>query len=351
MKQEPKATNVSHNSAFRVPHSAVFCTAAHLHIDRARGPAPHKPLLLLALADLAEHSQPGTKNKEPRTYPLCAPAPPREESQPRTKNYEPRTLPEVLPLTPELAFRFLSFWSIVAARRPQRPDIRLPFYHMVSDGLWTPLDAAGNPTTDRRHVSAVRLDPDFHTCLFDPAARAELRRVLIATYFEPGERLALYDLVGIPVPPADAVKEDAARYATTRQSGREARFRLTVVPAYNYTCALTGYRLTTIDAGSIVEAAHIHEFADSRNNDPRNGLALSRNAHWTFDAGLWSLTDTCHVLVAADRFAEAGPDAYHLKRMADARLHLPADPTFHPDPSHLAWHRRKHRFEPGTPKA
>ena len=37
-----------------------------------------------------------------------------------------------------------------------------------------------------------------------------------------------------------------------RQQGREARFRLTVVAAYNYAGALTNYRLTTIDAGSIV---------------------------------------------------------------------------------------------------
>lgn len=293
-------------------HTHWLQTAAHLHIDRARGPAPHKPLLLLTVADLAE------------------------------QDHLPTTL---LPLTPELAFRFLTFWSIVAARRPQRPDIRLPFYHMHSDDCWVPLDAQGHPTTDRRNVPAVRLDPGFHACLLDPAARIELRRVLIATYFDPDERLALYDLVGMPVPPADAVKEDAARYAATRQSGREARFRLTVVPAYNYTCALTGYRLTTIDAGSIVEAAHIHEFADSRNNDPRNGLALSQNAHWAFDAGLWSLTDTYHVLVAAHRFDEAGPTVYHLKTMTGNRIHVPAASILHPDPCHLAWHRRKHGFE------
>jgi putative restriction endonuclease len=67
---------------------------------------------------------------------------------------------------------------------------------------------------------------------------------------------------------------------------REARFRRNVVAAYNYTCALTGYRLTTISAGCIVDAAHIHQFASSRNNDPRNGLALWKNAHWFFDTGL-----------------------------------------------------------------
>jgi hypothetical protein len=61
-----------------------------LRIDRARGdPAPHKPLLLLALCDLAEQG----------------------------------ALPHgAWPLSPELAFRFYTYWSIVAGRRPQRLD-------------------------------------------------------------------------------------------------------------------------------------------------------------------------------------------------------------------------------------
>ncbi len=35
-----------------------------------------------------------------------------------------------------------------------------------------------------------------------------------------------------------------------------------------------------------VGAAHIHRVADSGNNDPRNGSALCKNAHWMFDVGL-----------------------------------------------------------------
>ncbi len=75
-----------------------------LRIDRARGdPAPHKPLLLLVLCDLVEKA----------------------------------SLPhDVLPLSPELAFRLYRYWSIVASRRPQRPNIRLPFRHLSGDGIW-----------------------------------------------------------------------------------------------------------------------------------------------------------------------------------------------------------------------
>ena len=95
-------------------------------------------------------------------------------------------------------------------------------------------------------------------------------------------------MVGLPQPPADelAAEVSAAVAERSRGRGREGRFRVRVVAAYDYTCALTGYRLTTIAAGSIVDAAHIHQFADSRNNDVQNGLALSKNAHWLFDIGL-----------------------------------------------------------------
>ena len=99
-------------------------------------------------------------------------------------------------------------------------------------------------------------------------------------------------------PRADKLKEAGALYTAPVERGRDARFRIeVVVVAYKHTCALTGYRMTTLDMESIVDAAHIHEFSDSRNNDPRNGLALSKNAHWQFDRGLWSITDEYRVIV------------------------------------------------------
>jgi putative restriction endonuclease len=100
------------------------------------------------------------------------------------------------------------------------------------------------------------------------------------------------------------------------------------VAAYNYTCALTRYRLTTITGGSIVDAAHIHQLSDSRNNDPRNGLALCKNAHWLFDNGLWTLTDDYRVIVAEGRFAEDRPEEKQLQReFHGQKIHLPDNPA------------------------
>lgn len=285
--------------------------AANLRVDRKDNIAPHKPLLLLVVAGLADEGK------------LAQP---------------------VLPLTGELTFRFLTFWAAVAARRPQRPDIHLPFFHLHSDGCWTPLDDAGRPTTERRLAVVARFDAEFFASFHDPVFRKQLGRVLIARYFtDPGERATLYDLIGLPVPPDDVAKADAKLYQESRERGREARFRLTVVPAYNYTCALTGYRCVTVNSGSIVDAAHIHQFAGSRNNHPQNGIALSKNAHWMFDAGLWSLDENYRVIVAANRFDEAGDTMFLLKRIAGRQIQLPSKRDYWPEKTHLAWHR-EHKF-------
>jgi putative restriction endonuclease len=104
--------------------------------------------------------------------------------------------------------------------------------------------------------------------------------VLIETepYFLPEEKVALYSMLKLK-PSASEIREGETTYKTSVKTGRDARFRIEVVPlAYRHTCTLTGYRMTTLGMESIVDAAHIHEFRDSRNNDPRNGIALSKNA-------------------------------------------------------------------------
>ena len=286
---------------------------ADLNVYRARhGEAPHKPLLLLVLLELAERGELNSNT---------------------------------LRLTPELSFRFNTLWPIVAYRRTQQPDIRMPFHRLSRDGLWVPYTPDGALSPDQKLTSYVRLNDDFFRHTRDTEFRRRARRILIARWFNPAERNALYATFGMPVPSDDEVARDA-RFELPEdaiRTGREARFRFEVVPAYNYTCALTGYRISTIDKGSIVDAAHIHEFSDSRNNDPKNGMALCKNAHWMFDVGLWSVADDYRIVVAQDAFSEDSPDQKPLSEYHGSPLRLPKDAALWPDPRHLAWHR-KHKF-------
>ena len=285
-----------------------------LNVYKAKhGEAPHKALFLLALMDMIDAGEPVTERLE---------------------------------LTPELAFRFMALWPIVAYRRTQKPDIRMPFHHLSGDRLWQAHMATGDISPDKKATRYVEINPDFFAALHEKRFRRRARRILIARWFQPAERHAFYALYNIPIPTDDQIARDANFEVPNdaKTVGREARFRLDVVPAYDYTCALTGYRVTTVTAGSIVDAAHIHAFRDSRNNDPRNGIALCKNAHWLFDAGLWSIDDDYRIIVAQGRYHEASPDQKPLVAYHGRRIRLPANPDAWPDPRHLAWHR-KQRFK------
>jgi len=287
---------------------------ATLRIDRARGnPAPHKPLLLLVIMEMAEKGEIASRE---------------------------------VTLSPDLAFRFSVFWSVVAQRRKQSPEVRLPFHHLGSSGMWQPLTEDGEPSPDRKLTTRIRLDPSFFDCLANQRFRDQARRVLLETepYFRPEERAALYSMLQIK-PTAPEIHEDEKLYRESIQTGRDARFRIEVVVlAYKYTCALTGYRMTTLTMESIVDAAHIHEFRDSRNNDPCNGIALSKNAHWQFDRGLWSLNNDYRVLVNREKFIEEGVPGQRLADFEGRRIFLPSDPKYWPEYAYLDWHRKQHGF-------
>ena len=111
-----------------------------------------------------------------------------------------------------------------------------------------------------------------------------------------------------------------------RNNGASGPIRLNIVSLYNYTCALTGYRLLTVTSGSIIDAAHIHQFADSRNNDIRNGVALCKNAHWLFDNGLWTIADDYTVKVALGCFVEDSPDQKRPSDYHGQMIRLPGSP-------------------------
>src|SRR3954451_2239628 len=116
---------------------------ANLRVDRARGePAPHKPLLLMAVFDMMETGL----------------------------RMEP-----ILELTPELAFRFSVYGSVVAHRRSRALFVGFPFYHLSSDGFWVPLDEGKQPTTDRKRARYAVIDPTFLEVSGHPEFRKRAR--------------------------------------------------------------------------------------------------------------------------------------------------------------------------------
>lgn len=279
-----------------------------------RGLAPHKPLLLLCVIDMIEEGV------------LTTPW---------------------LPYSPELFFRFQCYWAIVYDRQQNRPDMRLPFHALGGerDGLWTRHTEDGAPSRSKETTRLCNLDSSLWDALADADFRRQARQRLISTYFTPAEQIALCVRLRLPEPTGAeiaAIKESADAYKASQKKGRDVRFRSEVLLNYRFTCALTGYMLTTTKE-NMVEAAHIHQHSLSGNDDPGNGLALTPNAHWLFDRGLWTAAEQKGdfvVLVALGHFTDSSPEGESLARHHRRPLFFHQDSRLRPDARHLAWHRR-----------
>ncbi len=293
----------------------------NLHVARTskRGPAPHKPLMLLTVIDLVDSGN---------------------------------IVDGWVPYDVRLVSRFRDYWELVLERQRNQPDIPMPFHALGSDRdrVWSRFTSDGQPSSAKATTRLCNLDPNLFACLLDAGFRRQARKTLVTIYFTPREQVMLCARLGLPVPRTAeirALREQAVEFKARQKKGRDSRFKSDVLGGYYFTCALTGYRLDT-DASYIVQAAHIQQHAVSGNDDPRNGLALTPDAHWMFDQGLWTAVprgDDLLVHVAVGRLSESSPHGRSLAAQDGRPLYFHEHARLRPAAEYFAWHSRKHRIE------
>ncbi len=263
-----------------------YATAfAKLRVNTARSSSPHKPCMLLAMLDLAEAGTLATNE---------------------------------IHYLPNLLERYDAYFDIVRSAT-DHANPYFPFFHLRGDNFWHLIPVTGRESqlavmhTARSHadiqenIDHVELDADLYRYVCDPSARAALRSALIERWFadkapELNRALALrseedaYELTlreGTPSP-----------YAVTQRVG-QAAFRNVVLQAYDYRCAATGWRLIVPGAWGLIDAAHLIPYAETQNNDPRNGMALTPTFHRALDQNLIA----------------PGPDLrWHVSRVIEPRI-------------------------------
>ncbi len=286
--------------------------------------APHKPLVLLSVLDrFAEGAVPAN----------------------------------LIEFDEDLIELFNIYWSIVEPPS-QRADIVKPLWHLQSDGFWHLLPRpsfeervrSGGAITSlgllRKAVFGARLDDELFRQMQEQGERELLRAALIGTYFEAAlqTRLAeqgivnqqafLYGQELVKRVKGKATKERATTYeAPARDQG----FRRTVTRLYEHRCALCGIRMRTPEGNTAVDAAHIIPWRVDQNDDPRNGLALCRLCHWTFDTGLLGVS-TRYVVRASPQLRTEYNLPAHLAALNGREMLKPADVDFWPADESLRWH-------------
>ncbi|KAA3440887.1 restriction endonuclease [Rufibacter hautae] len=289
------------------------------------GPAPHKPVLLLSIIEQFEKGE-IHKNK--------------------------------VFISPELVGVFKENFALLVTTG-HNSDFFLPFYYLTSEGFWFVKTLPGKELN--AHVKSFNvlnglvdfayLSEDLYTLLQAPETRNVLKSALLQRYFPASapqyqqakkyggylhnlEKYILNEDTAIYTPVQQPIPDEEQVFV------RGGLFKKLVPQVYNFTCCITGMRLSSLHGFSMIDACHIVPF--SRSNDDRvtNGLALCPNLHRAFDRGLITV-DTQLKVVVSPTIAEDEENAYALRKLEGKRLNLPFGAIHYPAPENLTWHREK----------
>lgn len=229
--------------------------------------------------------------------------------------------------SPGLLERYSHYFNAVRAPG-DHPNPYFPFFHLKGklrngeESFWhikplpgredfvRQMNTARSANDITNNISHVELDQELYELLKDSKEIDGLSDTLASHWFDrglsdlntvvaQGKQISAYEqrLRDLVVPSASEVSPP--------EYVRNPAFRRIVTDIYDYRCAATGLRLVLTDGTAMVEAAHIHPFSNSGDDDPRNGLALTPDMHWAMDA----------MLIAP------GPDyKWHVSKQLDHRI-------------------------------
>jgi putative restriction endonuclease len=299
------------------------------------GKAPHKPVMLLAVAEGFE------------------------------KGYLNR---QEIPITDELLASFYDIWKLLVTT-PHTPDFALPFFHLGSEksGIWklVPLPGCTIPVTKSNSIKSFRalrqtvqyalLSEELYRALMDAAQRQEIKNTLVEKYFPETAYLMSDNRVNryseevrkeiLYEPDVNYARNVVRHFERITTEEREQEmifrghiFRKSVLELYDFRCSVTGLKVEFQGNVTLVDACHIIPFHQSHDDTIGNGIALSPTFHRAFDSGLIGISDDYRVIVnrkVTDHSLSQGIAAYEGEKIL-----LPREERFWPSREKLREQRR-----------
>lgn len=213
-----------------------------------------------------------------------------------------------------------------------------PFWRLQQDGLWcvtadAPMQSRqSNTDPTLRELRAKNAIGHFPAELTRQLTRrptliGELALRVLSDHFPTSIHQDILDAVGLSIePPAPGIPP------------RDPEFRIRILRAYGYRCALCGLDLRINNLTIALDAAHIRWHQAGGPDVETNGIALCSLHHKLFDLGAFTIVEHGKVLVSEQVHGAAGFEEallnYHCKRVA-----APTHPEHAPSSEYLAWHR------------
>lgn len=121
---------------------------------------------------------------------------------------------------------------------------------------------------------------------------------------------------------------------------RDPRFRLNILKAYEYKCAICGFDVKLGNTPVALEAAHIKWHQAGGPDETVNGLALCSLHHKLFDRGAFTLSQELEILVSDEAHGSVGFQDW-LMKFHGKGINFPQRQSFYPHGSFIGWHIRE----------
>ena len=121
---------------------------------------------------------------------------------------------------------------------------------------------------------------------------------------------------------------------------RDPNFRLNILRAYEYKCAVCGFDVRLGNTPVALEAAHIQWHQAGGPDEPINALALCSLHHKLFDRGAFTLSNQLQILVSDDAHGSVGFEEW-LLRFHGTEINFPQRQSYYPDGNYTGWHVRE----------
>lgn len=221
-------------------------------------------------------------------------------------------------------------------------DIRThyPFWRLKNDGVWEVLSSTeiGLTSSKDPRISDLRTakarggfpEDLFDHLRHDPLLAEEIACSLVRAHFPATLRAEVLRAVG--------VERTGLVRRVRLERPRDPRFRVGVLAAYDFRCAVCGFAIRLGSASTIaVDAAHIKWHQACGPPDVQNGLALCSIHHRLFDYGAFTLLQNLNMKVSASA-AGTGTRRW-LMRFDGQPLSTIPDRRSRPGPAHIEWHQ------------
>lgn len=123
---------------------------------------------------------------------------------------------------------------------------------------------------------------------------------------------------------------------TAKRKARNRAFREILLQAYGPVCQVSAESINADHNRCNLDAAHIVPVEVGGSDDPRNGLVLSKDFHWAFDNGLFTIGDDFEIAVRNDLLIQDANLPLH--RIHNRKLAVRSG-GMRPDISAIRWHR------------